>query len=79
MKWIIIAIILLILVKTGSIGKVFKFLFRKCLYPMLGAGLGCFIGKSVAGDWGIVVGILVGTIFGYILLIKHTKKDIKGN
>lgn len=65
-KWIILGFVIFLMAKTGSIGKVFGFLFRNLLYPIIFGVIGFFI----AG----ILGVVIGAIAGFILSFVVTKK-----
>ena len=73
-KIVIIGVVIAILVKTGSIGKAFGFLFKYTLYPVL-----CTIGGGIVATFfgATPIGILVGLVIGIILVFKDASNKLK--
>ena len=68
---IILAIVVGILVKTGSISKVLGFLLRYAFLP----GIFGLIGFLFLN----VVGLIIGIIAGLVVAFKYAQKNIKGD
>lgn len=75
---ILIAVVVLIVVKTGSLGKVVKFLFRYAIYPTLFGIIFGIIGGAIYDDTGSALGAALGLIIGIVMLVRKTKNDING-
>ena len=68
--------IVFILVKTGSIGKVFKFMLRYAFYPVLFALLFGLVVSMVLGAEIGLIAAAIGSIVGLVKVFKDTKKDV---
>ena len=69
-------IIVLIILKTGSIGKGIGFFFSTIFANIGFVLIGLLIGAVVAGKGGAAIGGIVGIILSYVRLFKKGKKEI---
>ena len=70
-----IVIILVILAKTGSIGKAFSFFMAYLFFPIIFGLLGGFLLKSL--DMSVTLGSVIGFSVGLILAFKKGFKNMK--
>ena len=75
---VVTVIFVLIIVKTGSLGKAIGFLFKYFMLPIVFMILGVLIGTMVAGDTGKVIGAIIGLLIGFILALKSGIKSARG-
>lgn len=73
---LILAICIAILVKTGKISNAIGFVLKWLLYPGIFAFIGCILGILVNGI-DCHMGILIGTIVGFIIVFKDASKKLK--
>lgn len=64
-----IAVAVVILSKTGSLGKAFSFLVAYLLYPIVLAAVGALLFHFMG--IGAITGCIAGAIIGTILAFKH--------
>lgn len=74
---VIVGIVVAILIRTGSIGKAFGFLFRIGLYPILLGVLGYFVGSLISGTMS-AIGCLAGVILGLVIAFKNGSDKMNG-
>ena len=72
---IAIVIILLILVRTGSIGKAFSFFMAYFFYTVIFCLLGGFLLKAL--DMSVSLGSVIGFIVGVVLAFRKGFKNMK--
>ena len=77
MGTIALIIIVLILVKTGSLGKAFSFLLKYMFYPILFGGLGFLIGNLLGIAVLTIILILAGAVIGFIMAFKSGARDAR--
>ena len=70
-----IVIILIILIRTGSIGKAFSFFMAYLFYPVIFCLLGGFLLKAL--DMSVALGSIIGFIVGVVLAFKKGFKNMK--
>ena len=72
---IAIVIILIILFRTGSIGKAFSFFMAYLFYPVIFCLLGGFLLKAL--DMSVALGSIIGFILGVVLAFRKGFKNMK--
>lgn len=72
---IAIVIILIILIRTGSIGKAFSFFMAYLFYPVIFCLLGGFLLKALYMS--VALGSIIGFILGVVLAFKKGFKNMK--
>ena len=77
MGTIALIILVLILVKTGSLGKAFNFLLKYMFYPLLFGGLGFLIGCLLGIEGLPIILILVGEAIGLVIAFKSGARDAR--
>lgn len=71
---LIAAVVIAILVKTGSIGKALGFLLKYMLLP----GILAFVGAFITTPMGLTpVGGIIGFIIGLVIAIKDGSRKLK--
>ena len=70
-----IVIILVILAKTGSIGKAFSFFMAYLFFPIIFGLLCGFLFKAL--DMSVALGSIIGFILGVVLAFKKGFKNMK--
>lgn len=74
---IIIAVAVLILYRTGSLGKTFGFLLKWALYPTLFGIIVGVICTFLLPGIGTVIGSLVGALIGLLFAIGDANRKLK--
>lgn len=72
---IAIVIILIILIRTGSIGKAFSFFMAYLFYPVIFCLLGGFLLKAL--DMSVALGSIIGFVVGVVLALKKGSNNMK--
>lgn len=75
---IVIAVAILIIAKTGNLGKAFGFLVKQALYPALFGIIGFVVGALVFKGIGGAAGFVIGAIVGIVLTIKDANRKLGG-
>lgn len=75
---IVIAVAILIICKTGSLGKAVGFLIKQALYPTIFGTIGWLVGALVLRELGGFAGLVIGGIIGLVLTIKDANRKLGG-
>ena len=76
LKWLIIIVFILIIIKTGKLSSAFGFLFKYALYPTLFSVIVGFIAGLLFGFNYIDIGAFIGALIGFVKVFKDSKSKI---
>ena len=76
LKWLIIIVFILIIIKTGKLSSAFGLLFKYALYPTLFSIIVGFLAGLLFGFDYIEVGAFIGALIGFVKVFKDGRRKI---